>query len=162
MSDTTTKIICPICESANCFESETDGAFSYLCMRCGSTTNTHFKDGSPQLEEALKKSPKIIQALKHKDPKTELVWIPSVINIPSRGMIYPMGDKDNWNWVFSPIIELSGEEQKEYPIPGKSGEYYESRLGVEPVDGMVLFGQHEYLEACKKIGITKDIEEQIE
>ena len=73
-----------------------------------------------------------------------------------------MGDKDNWIWVFSPIIELSGEEQKEYTIPGKSGEYYESRLGVEPVDGMVLFGQHEYLEACKKIGITKDIEEQIE
>ena len=64
MSDTTTKTICPICESANCFESETDGAFSYLCMRCGSTTNTHFKDGSPLLEEALKNSPQIIQALK--------------------------------------------------------------------------------------------------
>ena len=37
-----------------------------------------------------------------------------------------------------------------------------SRLGVETVDGMELFGQLEYLEACKKIGITKDIEEQIE
>ena len=162
MNDTTTKIICPVCKSTNCFKSETDGAFSYLCMRCGSTTNTHFKDGSPQLEEALEKSPKIIQDLKHKDPKTELVWIPSVINIPSRGMIYPMGDRANWNWAFSPIIELSGEEQKKYPIPGKSGEYYESRLGVETIDGMELFGQHEYLEACKKIGITKDVEEQIE
>ena len=161
MSDATTKIICPICESANCFESETDGAFSYLCMRCGSTTNTHFKDGSPQLEEALKNSPQIIQALKYKDPKTELVWIPSVINIPTKGMIYPMGDKDNWNWVFSPVIEISKEEQRKYPVPGKENEYYEQRIGVDIKDGMELFGELEYLEACKKLGITKDIEEQI-
>ena len=163
MSDSTTiKVICPVCESLNCFETETDGISSYLCLRCGMTTNSHFKDGSPQLKAALEKSPEIIQSLQYKDQDSELVWIPSVINIPSKGMIYPMGDRNNWNWAFSPIIKLSNDEQKKYPIPGTKDEYYEQRLGVETKDGMELFGQLEYVEACKKMGITKDIEEQIE
>ena len=161
MNDTTKKVICPVCQGTNCFKTEADGAFSYLCMRCGRTTNTHFKDGSSQLEAALEKSPNIIRDLQHKDSNTELVWIPSVINIPTKGMIYPMGDKDNWNWVFSPVIEISKEEQKKYPVPGKENEYYEQRIGVDIEDGMELFGELEYLEACKRLGITKDIEEQI-
>ena len=163
MSDAITKkVTCPVCQGANCFETESDGAFSYLCMRCGRSTNTHFKDGSSQLKAALEKSPDIMNHLQYKDPNTELVWIHSVINIPTKGMIYPMGDKDNWNWAFSPVIELSKEEQKNYPIPGKKNEYYEQRIGVETKDGMELFGELEYLEACKKLGITKNIEEQIE
>ena len=162
MADTITKkIICPVCQGANCFKTEADKVSSYLCMQCGRTTNTHFKDGSPQLEAALEKSPDIINTLQYKDPSTELVWIPSVINIPTKGMIYPMGTRDNWNWAFSPVIELSKEEQENYPIPGKENEYYEQRVGVETTDGMELFGEMEYLKACKKLGITKDIEEQI-
>jgi hypothetical protein len=77
-------------------------------------------------------------------------------------MIYPMGDKNNWNWAFSPILKLTKNEQKKYPIPGTKNEYYEQRLGVETKDGMELFGQLEYIEACKKMGITQDIEKQIE
>ena len=53
MNDTTEKVICPVCQGTNCFKTEADEAFSYLCMRCGRTTNTHFKDGSLQLEAAL-------------------------------------------------------------------------------------------------------------
>jgi|TARA_Y100000034_G_C6762433_1_gene339684 hypothetical protein len=163
MNDTKTKkVICPVCQGTNCFKTETDGTFSYLCMRCGRTTNTYFKAGSSQLEAALEKSPDIMNHLQYEDPNTELVWIPSVINIPTRGMIYPMGDRDNWNWAFSPVIELSKEERENYPIPGKKNEYYEQRIGVETEDGMELFGEFEYLEACKKLGITKNIEEQIE
>ena len=86
-------------------------------MRCGRTTNTYFKAGSSQLEAALEKSPEIIQSLQYKDQDSELVWIPSVINIPTKGMIYPMGDRNNWNWAFSPIIKLSKDEKKKYPIP---------------------------------------------
>ena len=64
MSDsTTTKIRCPVCISLNWFETETNGISSYLCLRCGMTTNSHFKDGSPQLKSALEKSPEIIQSL---------------------------------------------------------------------------------------------------
>ena len=158
----TTKVPCPVCKSNNCFKTVTDDISSYLCMRCGNTTNSYFTVGSPQLEEALEKSPEIIKDLKQVDPDTNLVWIPSVINIPSKGMIYPMGHKEKWYWVFSPIVKLSKEERKKYPIPGTKDEYYEQRLGVETVDGMKRFGKLQYLEACKEMGITKDIEEQIE
>ena len=162
------KTQCPLCLGLhdNCFveKTEVDGKpfESYMCFQCGMTTNSHFKDGSPQLKAALEKSPTIIQSLQYKDKDSELVWIPSVINIPAKGMIYPMGDKNNWNWAFSPIIKLSKDEQKKYPIPGTKNECYEQRLGVETKDGLELFGQLEYVEACKKMGITKDIEEQIE
>ena len=158
----TIKIKCPVCNNSNCFETTTDEVLSYLCLSWGRTTNSYFTDGSEQLIAAIEKSPEIIKDLTYRDPDTNLVWMPSVVNIPSRGIIYPMGDKDNWNWAFSPIIEMSKKEQKDYPIPGKDDEYYESRLGVETGDGLKLFGQNEYVEACKEMGITKDIEEQLD
>ena len=95
MSDSTTiKVICPVCQGTNCFKTEADGASSYLCMRCGRTTNTHFKDGSSQLEAALEKSPDIIHNLQYKDPNTELVWIPSVINIPTKELFFAIVHPD--------------------------------------------------------------------
>ena len=38
------KVDCPHCSSANCFESteEATETISYLCLRCGYTTNTYF------------------------------------------------------------------------------------------------------------------------
>ena len=38
------KVDCPHCSSANCFESTEDATdtISYLCFRCGYTTNSYF------------------------------------------------------------------------------------------------------------------------
>ena len=51
------------------------------------------------------------------------------------------------------MIFIPEEERKDYPVPGKDGEYYESRLDVE---GAKRFGQFEFLDACTDMGLVKD------
>ena len=48
---------------------------------------------------------------------------------------------------------LSEEEQKQYPIPDKDGEFYTTKLDVENAE---TYGQYEFLQACKEMGITVD------
>ena len=33
------------------------------------------------------------------------------------GIIYPDGLPNDWNWKFAKVVEVSEEEQKNYPIP---------------------------------------------
>jgi hypothetical protein len=73
----------------------------------------------------------------------------------STGMIYPEGTNEDWKWVYSPIITMSKEEQKQYPVPGKSGEYYETRLGVDVAE---RYPNNQFREVCKRVGIAKEVE----
>ena len=44
------------------------------------------------------------------------------------------------------------KNKRTIPYLGKDGEYYTERLDVDNVE----FGQYEFLEACKSMGIVKD------
>ena len=68
-------------------------------------------------------------------------------------MIFPEGNLENWNWCFAKNVEISEEEQKNYPIPGKDGEYYKSKLDIENAQ---RFDNNEFLEACSSMGVVKD------
>ena len=46
---------------------------------------------------------------------------------------------------------MTEEEQKQYPIPGKDGEFYTEKLDVENAKE---YGQYEFMDACKDMGIT--------
>jgi len=65
------------------------------------------------------------------------------------GMIYPEGKKDNWNWKLAEVRELSEEEQKD-PM-------YEGHEHTLDLENATTYGQHEFVEACKKMGIVKDL-----
>ena len=72
-------------------------------------------------------------------------------------------DAKKYGWKrFKGMYEYEQNMIAQGHYPGKTDEYYESRLGVETKDGLKLFGQNEYVEACKEMGITKDIEEQLD
>jgi hypothetical protein len=60
------------------------------------------------------------------------------------------GTKDNWSWKFASVRELSEEEQKDPKYEGN-----EFTLDIENAR---TFGQHEFLDACKKMGVIKDID----
>ena len=48
---------------------------------------------------------------------------------------------------------LRKDEQKNYPVPNKDGEFYKSRLDIE---GAQIFKSTEFLDACKAMGIVDD------
>lgn len=151
------KINCPNCRGDNCFESTHNKITSYLCTTCGYTSNSEFKKDSDTLNQIRANSPKIVAELEYIDNERDISWFPSVINT-IRGMVYPVGTKNEWKWNVALATKLSDEDQKAYPIPGSDDQYYESRLDV---DNALEFKNNEFIEAMKALGAAiEDPEEQ--
>ena len=104
----------------NCFvektEIEGEPFESYICFKCGMTSNTYLAFDSDKLEEYTKNHSQLMNDLKIFDEERGIVWFPSVINME----------------------KYDGHER---------------RLDV---DNAQKFGQFEFMEACKSMGIIKD------
>ena len=144
------KIKCPVCKSkAQCFDEYVveDNFHSYLCFKCGYTSNSKFKYASDELLSSLEASPQLIIELQIADWERDIVWIPSVLNMGEKGIIFPEGTYEDWSWKYAKVVDISEEDREKY-----NGE--EKRLDVESAN---IYGQHEFLKACKDMGIVKDL-----
>ena len=141
-------IDCPVCyDTDRCFEDIQENFVSYLCFNCGFMSDSRYEIDSVGLIENLKKSPKLVQDLQFKDKKRNIVWFPAVINMGEKGLIFPEGQPDNYVWKYAQVVDVPEEERKKY-------NNYDRRLDIENAES---FGQKGFLEACKQMGITKDI-----
>ena len=147
------KVISPITGKDNCFKVFNDTESHYLCMSSGYMASSNFKLEDEGFQKQITNSPELVKALQHYDEETELIWIPTVLNMGKLGMIFPEGNLENWNWCFAKNVEIPEEEQKNYPVPGKDGEFYKSKLDI---DNALRFGNHQFLEACSAMGVVKD------
>lgn len=111
---------------------ESDDLFgiSKICMGSGYTTNELLSNNENERIQYESQSPELIRETKYYDSSTGLYWYLTVLNTPW-GMVYPEGDVSSYEWLFAPIIPLTENEKLNYPIPGKDGEYYQSRVAVE-------------------------------
>jgi hypothetical protein len=149
-------IECPICNNKDrCFEDvlEDKDFSSYLCFGCGFTSNSHYTKESTDRLEHIQKTADIVRDLEFFDESRELYWYPSVINMNTLGIIFPEGTPESFEWKYAKVVPVSDGEQ--YPVPGKPGEFYDTKLDVENAE---VFGQYEFLDACKSMGIAKDTE----
>ena len=143
-------IDCPVCyDTDNCFEDIQESYSSYLCFNCGFMSDSRYEISSLQLVENLKKSPILVQKLKVEDKHRNIVWFPSVINMGELGMIFPEGTPEEYVWKYAKVIDVSKEEQHKY-------DNYDKRLDVENAKE---YSQYEFLEACKEMGITRDLKQ---
>lgn len=145
-------IDCPCCfDKDACFEDMQDTFSSYMCFNCGFMSNSVYTDDNLN---QIENSSKLVNDLKLFDEERKIYWYPSVVNMGPKGIIYPEGSPDNWCWKYAEVVPIEQEEQLDYPIPGKEDKYYTEKLDVENAQS---FGQYEFLEACKKMGITMDV-----
>tara|TARA_Y100000592_G_C5453088_1_gene309791 strand:+ start:1322 stop:1792 length:471 start_codon:yes stop_codon:yes gene_type:complete len=144
-------IKCPYCfDEDRCFEDVQETFSSFMCFNCGYMSHSNYtEDKISEMEHTSK----LILDLGFKDHDRDIYWYPSVVNMGKLGIIYPDGTPQEWVWKFAKVVQVEEEEQKNYPIPGKDGEYYTERLDV---DNAEEFGHYEFLEACKSMGIVKD------
>ena len=147
------KIKSPIDGSENCFRVFTEPISDdhYLCMTTGYMSTSHFKVGSVQLESELEKSPELVKALQQFDSERDIVWIPTILNIPGKGMIYPEGNIGSWNWCYASVVQIPEEEQKNYPVPDKEGQFYSSILDVKNAN---TYDKLDFMSACEDMGIV--------
>ena len=137
-------IDCPICYDTDaCFEDTQPDFKSYMCFNCGFMSHSHYT------EENLDK----VENTSKLDEERKIYWYPSVVNMGPKGVIYPEGSVESWIWRYAKVIPVSESEKESYPIPGKDGEFYDTKLDVE---GASSYGQYEFIDACKEMGITID------
>lgn len=144
-------ITCPHCfDSDSCFEDVQETFKSYMCFNCGFMSNSNYTDENI---DKIQHTSQLIKDLSFKDETRNIHWYPSVVNMGKLGIIYPDGSVFDWKWKFASVVKVDEGESKNYPIPGKDGEYYTERLDVE---NAMEFGQFEFLSACKTMGIVND------
>ena len=142
-------IDCPICYDTDaCFEDIQEKFKSYMCFNCGFMSSSYYKKDTVKEAEGMVK---LVDELKTFDEARQIWWYPSVLNMGPKGIIFPEGNLSNWVWRYAKVVEVPKEEQEQYPIPGKDGEFYTEKLDVENAQS---YGQYEFLQACKDMGIT--------
>ena len=146
------KTSCPICKDLhnNCVveKTEVDGSpfESYICFECGLTSNSYFALDSEHLEKATENNSQLMNDLKIIDEERGIVWFPSVINMGEKGIIYPDGNVTDWYWNYAAVIDVPEEERDQY-------DGHDKRLDIENPQ---KFGQFEFMEACKAMGVIED------
>jgi len=158
------KVDCPICfDTHQCFEDtvtqEQDDLAradapkefkSYMCFNCGFTSNTAYTWDSPDLKKAQLGATQLMNDVAFYDEDRKIMWFPSVLNMGQLGMVYPEGTKNNWVYKYAKVRKLSEEEQQE--------ERYKGHAQILDVDNAITYGQYEFLDACKDMGIIKDLD----
>ena len=146
------KITCPHCLSdKHCFEEKIDieNFSSYICFNCGFMSNSTYTRDSDALSKMESSSSELMKEIKFFDYEREIFWFPTILNMGKFGMIYPEGTKNNWMWKLAEVRKLTPEEQQDPQFEG-----HEHTLDIE---GAQEYGQHEFIDACRKMGIVKEL-----
>ena len=103
---------------------------SYLCMESGFTTHEKLVEESDFQKNYEQRLTDLMRSCKVIDEDNK-AWYPTFMQLPG-AMLYAEGKSvDSWKWKVSQIVAIEGDERLKYPVPGKEGEYYTSRLDVE-------------------------------
>lgn len=121
-----------------------------ICLSCGFQSLPTYTKNSDIIKQVRETSPKIVKELMFYDEKLKQYWLPSILNVNKKGMVFPEGNKNEWKWAFAPYVSIPVFERINYKIPGKEDEYYEYRLGIEKVE---YFDIYDFLGAILKLGV---------
>ena len=142
--------ISPISGKKSVIVETLNGKTSKVCMDTGYMTNNDFSfDNKEILKKYEESMPQIIIDTKYKDDDLQQFWYLTSIHFKT-GMIYPMPNSHNeYDWAFSPIVEIDLSERMQYPKPGEEGKYYETKLDTDATE---RYSKDDFRGVCKRAG----------
>ena len=168
-------IDCKCCGSNACYESEfttQEGQITtWLCMTCGFTTNTTMTEDSEGLKQTMELTAELIKDLRQ--DHDGLVWFPTAITMPNKGMVFPEPNKklkitksfaivdgkediqkveQDWGWTVVKAIPIPKEDQHKYPDATNPGTFYENRMDMK---NLKRFKKLEFMDAAEELGMFK-------
>ena len=148
-------IICPRSGGDACMVTESaPGIKTYFSFSCGFQTNSLMKEGEDFYNEQIGLLPDLYKDLIWKDPETELMWIPSMINEPTKGMVFANGPSaQQWEWAAVKAVPVTEEEKTKYPIPGKKDQYYSFRMDMSTLKS---FPERDFMDALSYINVLPE------
>jgi hypothetical protein len=108
-----------------------NGMNSYMCMESGFVTNDSLRIGSDMIDIYEEHISQLMRDVKHIDETRGLVWYPTYIQV-GQFVLYCTGTSmKDIGWEVAQIVPLTDDEMKNYPIPGRNAEYYQSRVDTD-------------------------------
>ena len=146
MSDKLTT--CDRCGSDACYVQEvTNEIKNYMCYGCGFITNSVMKQGSEFLTEQMETLPELYKELMGED-ENGTIWMPSVVNIPDKGMVFADGPNgQQWQWAAVKATLMSEEEKTKFKEKGKE---YDYKMDMTT---LTHFAERDFMEALSYIGV---------
>ena len=108
-----------------------NGMNSYMCMESGFVTNDTLCIGSDMIDTYEEHISQLMRDVKYIDESRGLVWYPTYIQV-GHFVLYCTGTSmKDIGWEVAQIVPLTDDEMKNYPIPGRGTEFYQSRVDIE-------------------------------
>jgi hypothetical protein len=107
---------CPRCTSDACYHIDNEGHNVWFCYGCGFMSDSTKKAGTDILTQFEETLPELYKALKYADKELGCVFYPSVINIPTKGMVFADGNSTlDWKWAAVVATEIPENEKNKFP-----------------------------------------------
>jgi hypothetical protein len=144
-------IVCNRCGSDACYIQEINDQIKlHYCMGCGFQANTIMTRDSEFLKEQMEILPELYKELMVED-ENGIIWMPSMVNIPSQGMVFADGtSKNNWQWAAIKAILMPEEEKAKFKAKGKD---YKWKMDMETLKH---YPERGYLDALSYIGVLPE------
>ena len=108
--------ICPRCTSDACYHVNNDGHNVWFCYGCGFMSDSTKKPNTAELLRFEETLPEIYKALGYIDDESKCKFFPSVVNIPTKGMVFVDGSStSDWKWAAVMAVEITEEEKAKFP-----------------------------------------------
>ena len=142
---------CERCGSDACYVQEVNQDVKlYFCYGCGFQANTAMKSGSEFLEQQMTTLPELYKELMGEDDNGT-IWMPSVVNIPDKGMVFADGPNgQNWKWAAVKATLMSEEEKTKFKAKGKEYDYQMD------MTTLTHFSERDFIEALTYIGVLPE------
>ena len=115
---------CTRCGSDACYVQEVNEQVKlHFCYGCGFQANSVMTRNSEFLQQQMETLPELYKELMGED-ENGLIWMPSVVNIPNKGMVFADGPNgQNWQWAAVKATLMSEEEKTKFKEKGKEYDY---------------------------------------
>ena len=139
---------CSRCDSDACYVQEVnENVKLYFCYGCGFQANNVMTCDSEFLAQQMEVLPELYKELIGEDDNG-LIWIPSAINIPDKGMVFADGPKaSSWAWGAVKATLMSEDEKAKFKSKGKE---YDYKMDMSTLQH---FEERDYMEALSYIGV---------
>ena len=142
---------CDRCGSDACYVQEVNQDVKlHFCYGCGFQANTAMKRDSEFLQQQMEVLPELYKELMGED-ENGTIWMPSVVNIPDKGMVFADGPNgQQWQWAAVKAILMSEEEKTKFKEKGKE---YDYKMDMTT---LTHFQERDFIEALTYIGVLPE------
>jgi len=142
---------CERCGSDACYVQEVNQDVKlYFCYGCGFQANTAMKRDSEFFQQQMEVLPELYKELMGED-ENGTIWMPSVVNIPDKGMVFADGvSGQQWQWAAVKATLMSEEEKTKFKEKGKEFDY------KMDMTTMRHFPERDFIDALTYIGVLPE------